>query len=215
MKWSQPADARVVEAVVATFRDSAERSRERLSAISERNWVRSYFWLDASGMALYFVNQLEILGIEDAIPATTLERLQQNFADNRIRSAAMFAEFASINQAFQAAGVDYANLKGFSLSPESCPHPALRRQLDFDFMIDGNHLELCREILIERSYILTAASKTTWEFKAGASELGGMKDFYKTSSRHSVELHFASSSTTAPSPSRDERLDRQQVCERV
>jgi hypothetical protein len=208
MKWSQPADARVVEAVVAVFRDSAERSRERLSAISQRNWARSYYWLYASGLTLYFINQLEILGIEDAIPVETLERLQQNFADNRMRSAAMFAEFASINQAFHAAGVDYANLKGFALSPESCPHPALRHQLDFDFLVDGSHLELCREILAESGYILTAATKTTWEFKAGTSELGSVKNFYKSTPPRSVELHFASSSTTTPSPSRDERLDR-------
>ena len=205
MKWSQPADARVVEAVVAAFRDSAECSRERLSAISQSDWVRSYYWLDASGLALYFLNHLETLDIEDSIPLATLERLQQNFADNRVRSSAMFAEFASINQAFYAAGADYANLKGFTLSPESCAHPALRRQIDFDFLVDGSHLELCQEILVERGYVRTAATKTTWEFKAGVSELGSMKSFYRPTPRRSVELHFASSATN---PCRDERLDR-------
>jgi hypothetical protein len=208
MKWSEPANVRVVQAVVAAFRDSADRSRERLSAITQRDWARSYFWLDASGLTLYFLNQLEMLAIEDSIPVATLERLRQNLADNRLRSSAMFAEFASINQAFHAAGVDYANLKGFTLSPESCPHPALRRQLDFDFLVDGSHLEICREILVESGYVLTAATKTTWEFKAGLTEQGGMKDFYKSTPQRSVELHFASSSTAAPSPSRDERLDR-------
>jgi hypothetical protein len=176
VKWIEPADAKVVEAVVAAFRDSAECSRERLSAISQRDWGRSYYWLDASGLALYFLNQLETLAIEDAIPSATFDRLQQNFAENRVRSAAMFAEFASINQALHAAGVDYATLKGFTLSPESCPHPSLRRQLDFDFLVDGSQLELCRKILAESGYVLTAATRTTWEFKAGATELGSMKD---------------------------------------
>jgi hypothetical protein len=208
MKWSEPADVRVVEAVVAAFRDSAERSRERLSAISQRDWVRSYFWLDASGLTLYFLNQLETLAIKDSIPVATLERFQQNSADNRVRSSAMFAEFASINQEFHAAGVDYANLKGFTLSPESCPHPALRRQLDFDFLVDGSHLDICRKILVEDGYVLTAATKKTWEFKAGITEPGSMKDFYKFTPQRSVELHFASSSTAAHPPSRDERLDR-------
>lgn len=208
MKWIEPADAKVVEAVVAAFRESAEGSRQRLSTISRRDWVRSYYWLDASGLALYFLNQLETLAIEDAIPAETFDRLQKNFAENRVRSSAMFAEFASINQALHAAGVEYANLKGFTLSPESCPHPSLRRQLDFDFLVDGNQLELCRNILVERGYVLTAATRTTWEFKAGATQLGSMKDFYKYTPQRSVELHFASSTTSAPSPSRDERLDR-------
>jgi hypothetical protein len=206
MKWSNPADVRVVEAVVASFRDSAERSQERFSAIGQRAWDLSYFWLDASGLALYFLNRLETLAIEDSIPVATLKRLEQNLSDNRRRSHAMFAEFASVNRMFQAAGVDYANLKGFTLSPESCPIPALRRQLDFDFLVDGSQLERCREVLAEGGYVLTATTAQTWEFKADTSELGGMKNFYKPKLQRSVELHFASSSTDAPS--RDERLDR-------
>jgi hypothetical protein len=208
MKLREPADGRVVEAVVGAFRDSAEQSEERLSTISQRAWSRSYYWLDASGLTLYFLNRLETLAIEDAIPVATLRRLQQNLADNRRRSHEMFAEFSTLNRAFQAAGVDYTNLKGFTLSPESCPMPALRRQLDFDFLVDGNQLKLCKEILIEAGYMLTAATRTTWEFKAAASELGGMEDFYKPKLKRSVELHFASSSASTLSPSRDERLDR-------
>jgi hypothetical protein len=208
VRFREPVDERVVEAVVGVFRDSAERSEERLSTISQRAWARSYYWLNASGLTLYFLNRLETLAIENAIPATTLRRLQQNMVDNRRRSQAMFAEFASLNRAFQAAGVDYANLKGFTLSPESCPMPELRRQLDFDFLVDGSHLEHCRKILVEAGYIRTAATKTTWEFKAEASELRSMKDFYNPKPGRSVELHFASSSTAGHSPSRDERLDR-------
>jgi Uncharacterised nucleotidyltransferase len=208
VKLREPADERVVAAVVGALRDSAERSEERLSAIGQRAWARSYFWLDASGLALYFLNRLENLAIEDAIPVITLRRLQQNLADNRRRSHAMLAEFASLNRAFQTAGVDYANLKGFTLSPESCPTPELRRQLDFDFLVDGSHLGICREILVDAGYILTGATKQTWEFKGETSELGGMENFYKPKLQRSVELHFASSSTATSSPSRDERLDR-------
>jgi Uncharacterised nucleotidyltransferase len=147
VRFREPVDERVVEAVVGVFRDSAERSEERLSTISQRAWARSYYWLNASGLTLYFLNRLETLAIENAIPATTLRRLQQNMVDNRRRSQAMFAEFASLNRAFQAAGVDYANLKGFTLSPESCPMPELRRQLDFDFLVDGSHLSTAGKFL--------------------------------------------------------------------
>ena len=68
MKLREPADGRVVEAVVGAFRDSAERLEERLSAIGQRAWSRSHFWLDASGLTLYFLNRLETLAIDDAIP---------------------------------------------------------------------------------------------------------------------------------------------------
>src|ERR1700761_797853 len=125
MKWRQPADRKAVEAIVATFRDPAEALRRRLEGVPQRDWVRSYYWLDASGLALYFLNQLQALGIEDALPDTVLSRLYQNLADNRVRVDAMFAEFTALNHAFQSAGVDYANLKGFALSPESCPNPSL------------------------------------------------------------------------------------------
>jgi Uncharacterised nucleotidyltransferase len=211
MKWRQPADRRVVEAVIATFRDPAEESRQRLAAIRERDWVRSYYWLDASGLALYFVDRLETLCIQDAIPVATLGRLKQNLADNRVRVGAMFAEFASLNQAFRDVGVDYVNLKGFTISPESCPDPVLRRALDFDFLVDGSRLDICKEILEDRGYMLAARTPKNWEFKAGATQIGGMKDFYKSNRQRAVELHFASapdSALGARIPTRDKRLDR-------
>ena len=134
MRWSEPADKSVVEAVVGTFRDPIERSIERLGAFTYPDWVRSYHWLDASGMAIYFLHQLEILGIEGAIPVATLRRLRQNLVDNRRRTAALLAEFTAINRGFQQAGLRYCNLKGFTLLPDSCPDPVLRCQLDLDFL---------------------------------------------------------------------------------
>jgi Uncharacterised nucleotidyltransferase len=211
MKWRQPADRRVVEAVITTFCGSAETSMQRLSVLRERDWVRSYYWLDASGLALYFVAELESLGIEDVLPAEVLGRLRENLADNRVRVGSMFAEFVSLNQAFRDAGVDFANLKGFTVSPESCPDPALRRALDFDFLVDGCHLNICKEILEDRGYTLAARTGRNWEFKAGSTEIGGMEDFYKANRRRAVELHFASlpgSPPDGPTPTRDARLDR-------
>lgn len=208
MRWSAPADEVVTEAVVATFCDSTERCYERLSALKYRDWKRSYPWLDASGMALYFLDQLQTLGIEDALPAATLGRLRQNLADNRRRSASMLAEFTAINRAFLQSGVKYCNLKGFTLSPGYCPNPVLRCQLDFDFLVDGNQLGLCQRILAESGYVLTAATQTVWEFKAGSSELTRIEDHYKPRPQRAVELHFASSATAPEGPSHDERLDR-------
>ena len=66
----------------------------------------------------------------------------------------MLVEFASLNQSFQRAGLAYVNLKGFSLSPESCPRPELRCQQDFDFLLDGTQLDLCRRILSKTGYEL-------------------------------------------------------------
>ncbi len=208
MKWSERANKKVVEAVVATFHDSAEESFHRLSALKARDWRRSYHWLDASGMALYFLDKVESLHIESALPAATLARLRGNLADNRERSSTMFAEFASLNQTFQAAELVYANLKGFTLFPESCPRPELRCQFDFDFLIDGAQLDLCRQLLSRTGYELTMATPDVWEFKAGSSDLASIRDHYRTKPQRSVELHFASSEAPPHLPYRDPRLER-------
>jgi hypothetical protein len=208
MKWSARSSKKVVEAVVAAFHEPAEQSARRLSALSAREWERSYHWLDAGGMALYFLDRVESLHLESALPSATLERLRGNLADNRIRSSAMLAEFASINRSFQAAGVVYTNLKGFTLSPESCPRPELRCQLDLDFLIDGAQLDLCRTLLSTRGYELAAATPDVWEFKAGSSELVSIKDHYKARPQLCAELHFASSAAPPHLPFRDLRLDR-------
>ena len=158
MKWSGRASRQVVEAVIAVFRDSAAEASHRLSTLKAGDWQRSYHWLDASGMALYFLDRVESLQLESTLPAATLERLRGNLADNRHRSSTMLVEFAALNQSFQRAGLVYANLKGFTLSPESCPRPELRCQLDLDFLIDGTQLDLCQRILGKTGYELSAAT---------------------------------------------------------
>lgn len=208
MRWRVPPDRKVVEAVIATFGDSAEGSCERLSALKCRDWERSDHWLAASGMALYFLHELQTLGLENTLPSATLGRLRQNMAYNRRRSSFMLAEFIAINRAFTEAGVEYCNLKGFTLSPDSCLDPALRRQMDFDFLVDGEQLELCRHILAETGYQRMAATKTVWEFKAGCFEMARIEDHYKSTTHRSVELHFPCAVTAPHLPSRDERLDR-------
>ena len=83
MKWRQRASRNVVEAVISVFRDPAEASLRSLWAIRPHEWKQSYHWLDSSGMALYFLDQLESLHLETVLPATTLSRLRGNLADNR------------------------------------------------------------------------------------------------------------------------------------
>jgi hypothetical protein len=208
MKWSGRANRQVVEAIVAAFHDSPEKSAQRLSGFTARDWQRSYHWLDASGMALYFLDRIASLHIENALPEATLERLRGNLADNRQRSSAMLVEFASLNQSFQRAGLTYANLKGFSLSPESCPRPELRCQLDFDFLMDGTQLDLCRRTLAKTGYELMAATPDVWEFKAGSDELTSITDHYKWRPQRCVEIHFATSGPPTHLPFRDARLER-------
>ena len=209
MGWSAKVKRGVVEAVMPAFNNSIESTdhlQQLLSAVSYSDWVRSYHWLDASGMVLYFLTRLESLQLQGALPPETLRRFRQNLTDNCARTASMMTEFVALNQAFKQAGIQFCNLKGFTLSPNSCPDPTLRCQLDFDFLVDGSQLELCRQILTRAGYELMGSTSTVWEFKAGASELARIEDHYKAKPQRSVEIHFAASDTDVPI--RDPKLDR-------
>ncbi len=208
MKWSQPADPRVVEAVIAAFNEPTDGLYALLLPISARQWERSFYWLDASGMALYFLDRIASLDLLGTLPHCILDRLQQNLIDNRQRSASMFEEYLELNAAFQQAGIDFCNLKGFTLSPDSCPDPALRCQLDFDFLVDGAHREACRSVLEQRGYVLRGSTPSVWEFKTDTTQLADIANLYKTRPQRSVEIHFTFDAQAPHIPTRDERLDR-------
>lgn len=182
---------KLAEAVIAAFHDEdAEVHRARLAEFSQSDWFRSYKWLDASGMALYFVARIKDLAIENALPAEIVQRLERNLADSRARTKDMFQEFARLNTEFQSAGLRYANLKGFTLAPEYCTDPALRLQLDFDFLFSRADAQKCQDALERLDYLLTAVHGNVLEFKAGASRLPSVRDLYKAKPQRTVEIHF-------------------------
>lgn len=206
MTWRKPGNRDLAEAIVEAFREPPERSRERLSHFSAQAWKKTDYWLEASGLALYFLDHVESLGIDDVIDAATLERLRRDLADNTVRRAAMLAECVAINQAFRDAGVRYANVKGFTLCPDSCPKPALRHQIDFDFLVAGEDLPLARACLEARGYELAAATGKAWEFKADNYSSRSSEHNYKAGAYRAAELHFLPHSEGMPVP--DVRMER-------
>ena len=208
MRWSQPADRSVVEAVVATFREPTEVVRQQLGRLNQRQWNRSYYWLDANGIALYFLAELERLDLEREIPSAVSARLQTNRVDSRDRCASMSTEFVALNRAFQEANISYINLKGLSLVPDSCPDAALRCQLDFDFLVDRPDLETCRTLLAKRGYDLRSSGSTVWEFKTNCDQLPRIEELYKPRPQRVVELHFACDAENPYELTRDKRFER-------
>ncbi len=180
------------EAVLATFgEDDRAAHGKRLDCFTVREWRRCLHWLDTSGLALYFLNRITSLGLEEYVPVEVLGQLQQRFKDNRLRTKDLFDEFVLINESFREAGLRYANLKGFSLVPDYCPEPSLRYQLDLDFLMSPSDEPECCHILESFGYVATKPDEQLVEFRAGMERVPSIRDLYKSKPRRSVEAHFA------------------------
>lgn len=181
----------LAEAVIATFRKEEPRSHyEALSKFNYRAWQGTYRWLDASGLALYLLDRLQVSGIQAAIPVPVLFRLQKNAEDNQAKTKQLFTEFMVINREFRRVGLRYANLKGFTLAPDAFREARQRLQLDLDFLVDRSHISQCQQTLEQQGYLLTGEGPNVKEFKAGNGQLPILKDLYKPKLQRCVEIHF-------------------------
>jgi hypothetical protein len=191
------------EAVLLSFCDPRPRECAKLQGLTSRQWKPLLHWLDISGLALYFFDRITELELTDELPTPVLARLHQNLEDNTLRTDAMIAESASLQQQFQDAGLSYVMMKGFSLWPISVPRLELRSQLDLDFLIADSSAPQARSILEARGYELRAISGRSWEFKTKAAGVSSIRDLYKMKPQRTVELHLE-----RPGPASESRLAR-------
>jgi hypothetical protein len=192
MMRRQRTTRRLAETVVATLCGlDPSATRATLPCFTLRDWERSYYWLDASGVALYFLEAVKAQGLQRLIPLEVARRLEQNQADNQGRTADLFEEFVKINETFCSSGVRYVTLKGFSLTPDYCRDLSLRYQLDLDFLISPTDELKCRELLEQMGYRLKSPSGYAMEFKAREDQPPAIETLYQPRSERGVELHLA------------------------
>lgn len=177
------------EAVLLIFCDPLPEQYARLWHLSDHQWQQLLYWLDTSALALYFLDRVLELQLNDLLPRAVMARLQQNLIDNTERLRGMVDESIEIQREFQNANLSYAILKGFTLWPHSVPKLQLRSQLDLDFLVAENSLSQARQILERRGYRLRVVSGRSWEFKTDQIPEASLKDLYKNVPHRCVELH--------------------------
>ncbi len=200
--WSAT-DQQIRKNVLLAFCHPFPEQCVSLSLLSSGQWQKLLYWLDTSGLALYFLDRLREANRTALLPAEVHTRLLQNLADNTQRMHVMMAEAIELDDAFRRAGVYHAILKGFSLWPCSVPRLELRSQLDLDFLVAEESAPAARSVLESLGYRLHAISAGTWEFKANQATNASLKELYRATPSRCIELHLESKG-----PGSNSRLSR-------
>jgi hypothetical protein len=177
------------EAIVSSFA-IPERAASRLAGFSDADWKSVLWWLDISGLAIYFLIQCKKSGAEQSLPEWLSEDLGQRLENNRFRVAAMRQEACELARRFEGSGARYALLKGITLAPDSVPDSAFRYQADLDVMIAHRNASQAVDCLRELGYSLYATSGDTLEFRAGEAGVPKMTNMYSARTQRALELHL-------------------------
>lgn len=193
LKLANPSLARqqkLKEAVLQSFYCPASEVESRLVEFRLCDWEKILFWIDISGLALYLLDRLSQLNLKGLLPEPIVLRFERNLRENRERTTDLFREQSAIVEEMRLQNVSFALLKGISLFPDSVPDPALRWQVDLDFLVANRDEKVVKRILHDFGYLLHAVSGDTLEFKAGKLGKPDIRNIYRTHSQRSVEIHL-------------------------
>jgi hypothetical protein len=178
-------------AVAAAFGVPASDVSRTLAGFSEDEWHAAMWWLDISGLALYLLDLLRSADAVFAVPQFVRAALEDRASRNRVRTRALMKEASVVAGWFDAAGVRYALLKGFSLTPDSVPDPAIRWQVDLDFLVARSDVKAARHFIARLGYTLHSDLGTALEFRAGVAGKPDIAKIYSEHSQRSLEFHIA------------------------
>jgi len=202
---------RLKESVLASFYEPAPAVRARLGEFQLKDWLRAKYWLDVSGLSLYFLDRLIALNLESCVPATFVNQLRAHGKENRDRCDSLFVELTELTRTLQQRNIKCAVLKGISLPIESVPESSLRNQMDIDLLVRNSDAELTKNCLATFGYGLDAVSGSTWEYKAGPSGTSSLENLYQVRSERSVEIHLIDDLSSAKDADRLTRAERRSI----
>ena len=173
-----------------------EHAIERLAAFTARDWRNAYFWLDSHGLTIPLAGRLR--DSTPGLPAEVLARFDCNLGDNAKRSRDMLEHFDAVNRRLESAGVLFAVQKGFALCPAYCPDPALRLQLDLDYLVEAEAALQVSSLLEEFGYQRVRCTPREWGFETIPGAVTPHENTYLPPSSRSLELHFPLSDDLPP-----------------
>lgn len=127
-------------------------SLELFLGIDEETWRRNFLWLDRSGLALPLAARFEARRPGSVVPASVSAALQSRLRDNHRRMERMLEFMHETTRALNAAGVRYSCVKGFSLIPDCFDGIRERHQVDLDFLLAPQDLQLARSAIEALGY---------------------------------------------------------------
>lgn len=189
-----------IDAIVSALGSDSTSSPISLGDGSRNEWRRVLDWLDASCLALYFLDRLKQRNLTDAVPPEVFLQLEERQSKNRERVALIRQKFWMLNEDFHREGVEYMALKGLSLVPEYCRDASLRILSDLDYLIRADSIDRVERILAARGYTLKMRahfSECWWSPHPGeefsfwipAKEPKSEIEQYYPEAPHTVELH--------------------------
>lgn len=185
---------RLKQAIVDSFALPDDEALRCVAGFSNDDWQSAMWWLDISGMAIYFLDRIQQIG-GDAVPFAIQQSLELRLQANRVRIHALRQEASTIAEGFRKSQISYALLKGITLVPDSVPESTLRSQADLDFLVAQSSTNLAVESIGALGYKLYATCGNTMEFRAGEASLPDMANIYSERTQRALELHLAAEGT--------------------
>lgn len=168
-----------------------DERQKALKSIQPHEWQRELGWLDRSGLALPLIATIKDLDLASLLPQEVARELDRRLRDNQARMEDMFKRFAEITKRFNAAGLSYTCVKGFSLLPDYLPSCEWRHQSDFDFLVDPIDIDRAEGLLERIGYklIVRDASGERRLATPGSTIAGRDAYLYHLQESSAAELH--------------------------
>jgi hypothetical protein len=162
---------------------------EALSSLTDSEWSQLIGFCHRGQLAIPFA-----LRCRDRLPAWVGDRFNKDLVNNAERWRRMKLVYRRVSASFQAAGLEFVTLKGFTHAPGFVADPRLRAQYDLDLLFPRDQVQAAFEVAKGLGYerlagrdrhpvdhLPTLIRKTGWEWRG---------DYFDPELPPALELHF-------------------------